>query len=82
MSYQYPQRFVKFDPSHMKYLMPRKMSNDPDDLSYNVKIVSGGRSKKVLCFKRMVLNDLRWFENEFYFKFQMIVLSSKNLKLV
>lgn len=48
MSYQYPQRFVKFDPSHMKYLMPRKMSNDPDDLSYNVKIVSGGRSKKFL----------------------------------
>ena len=54
MSYQYPQRFVKFDPSHMKYLMPRKMSNDPDDLSYNVKIVSGGRSKKVLCLKRIV----------------------------
>ena len=48
MSYQYPQRFVKFDPSHMKYLMPRKMSNDPDDLSYNVKIVSGGRLKKIL----------------------------------
>ena len=43
MSYQYPQRFVKFDPSHMKYLMPGKLSNDPDDLSYNIKVVSGGK---------------------------------------
>ena len=48
--YQYPQRFVKFDPSHMKYLIPGKLANDPDDLSYTIKVVSGGKLEFTMKF--------------------------------
>ena len=53
----------------MKYLIPGKLANDPDDLSYTIKVVSGGK----LEFK------IRSIKNLFYLFLKIVLLISFDL---
>ena len=89
LSYQYPQRFVKFDPEHLKYLLPGNIpcqqfaspsgSNAP---KFTIKVVSGKFfSTLKTCFQYWYVWKWFLFSNQkifFWFKKNKMHVTSQN----